>query len=177
MTLFQFTLPCGERHTRDGSLAFSQIISIHAPVRGATTDSCYYSVFIQISIHAPVRGATSVNWQRSLFKIISIHAPVRGATYDVWQHYYTLKDFNSRSRAGSDWHSFSKFFWFIISIHAPVRGATRKLEPVGVYLIFQFTLPCGERPQQELEELEKKKISIHAPVRGATYTKGFDDWN
>ena len=38
--------------------------------------------------------------------------------------------------------------------------------------IFQFTLPCGERPKKSKELAEFLQISIHAPVWGAT---GNDD--
>ena len=34
-------------------------ISIHAPVKGATTKAVRYAGFLVISIHAPVKGATS----------------------------------------------------------------------------------------------------------------------
>ena len=33
-------------------------VSIHAPVRGATTDSPQIHEILRVSIHAPVRGAT-----------------------------------------------------------------------------------------------------------------------
>ena len=59
MDIFQFTLPCGERHTfiENGTLAIS--ISIHAPVWGATSMYKVKPYNIDISIHAPVWGATS----------------------------------------------------------------------------------------------------------------------
>ena len=59
-----------------------RIISIHAPVKGATHVPAfkrYY--FINISIHAPVKGATLTNnYNISIESKISIHAPVKGAT-------------------------------------------------------------------------------------------------
>ena len=80
----------------------AEVISIHAPARGATeiiterdTRKKFQStlpqgerrgltlvVFAQdgISIHAPARGATKFNSGRSRGKVISIHAPARGAT-------------------------------------------------------------------------------------------------
>ena len=79
--MFQFTLPCGERHCRDKSLSHACIVSIHAPVRGATSivqipaehgerfnsrsragsdqDFSALAAWCFVSIHAPVRGATS----------------------------------------------------------------------------------------------------------------------
>ena len=63
------------------------VISIHAPVKGATTfdDAEFAASFI--SIHAPVKGATTPAIAGSAMAAISIHAPVKGATaeqaYDV----------------------------------------------------------------------------------------------
>ena len=145
-----------------------------------------------ISIHAPVKGATFWWWIQQCVKFISIHAPVKGATscdFGRWQNskYFNPRSregsdclrihnvkchsyFNPRSREGSDypcrWHgtSTSKFQstlpWrerpglfddveeeLFISIHAPVKGATIKMDFVNAY----------------------RKISIHAPVKGATW--------
>ena len=55
---------------------------------------------------------------------ISIHAPTRGATANAYE---TI----NRNR---------------ISIHAPTRGATQIDRCIDVNLIFQSTLPRGERP-------------------------------
>ena len=102
-----------------------QMISIHAPVRGATTANCTCvspnlwhfnprsregsdGLLIKklniygISIHAPVRGATDVQGRERAYAAISIHAPVRGATF-VAEHDSKLAQ---------------------ISSQAPVRGAT-----------------------------------------------------
>ena len=145
------------------------IISIHAPVWGATNATVYHIsgkhnfnprsrvgsdaiIFsggcnMTISIHAPVWGATCRGYLRCGRRPISIHAPVWGATY---MHFCSrlLKK---------------------ISIHAPVWGATaaqgnhqqrhKHFNPrsrVGSDTTgtvrqttssrFQSTLPCGERP-------------------------------
>ncbi|HBO9749895.1 TPA: hypothetical protein L5D85_002281 [Pseudomonas aeruginosa] len=55
---FQSTRPCGAR-----------LWAIENPVGR-----------IEVSIHAPVRGATSVDRRRAITGPVSIHAPVRGAT-------------------------------------------------------------------------------------------------
>ena len=39
-----------------------------------------------ISIHAPVKGATSINYALPGIGKISIHAPVKGATYGTNVH-------------------------------------------------------------------------------------------
>ena len=56
-TVFQSTLPRGERH--DGKFEYVFLkISIHAPTRGATKNCPPHGGCFFISIHAPTRGAT-----------------------------------------------------------------------------------------------------------------------
>ena len=55
-------------------------ISIHAPARGATVDTCRIQAHTCISIHAPARGATHIVCGQVFQTGISIHAPARGAT-------------------------------------------------------------------------------------------------
>ena len=56
----------------------------------------------------------------------------------------------------------------MISIHAPARGATGKTLDQYLKLIFQSTLPRGERRQEFCIKKPEDHISIHAPARGAT---------
>ena len=58
------------------------IISIHAPVKGATSRQDRGVELIQISIHAPVKGATVVRAADEEEALISIHTPVKGATLE-----------------------------------------------------------------------------------------------
>ena len=55
-----------------------------------------------------------------------------------------------------------------ISIHAPAGGATTAFLPVLTDLLFQSTLPRGERLLLLLDRPMQTKISIHAPAGGAT---------
>ena len=56
------------------------VISIHAPVWGATDLKPVAQKIVHISIHAPVWGAT-YGWRADIYHLgISIHAPVWGAT-------------------------------------------------------------------------------------------------
>ena len=76
-----------------------------------------------VSIHAPVRGATSSSSSRAIFDV-SIHAPVRGATTSSAP---LVRDrcFNPRARTGRDaTMSLERAHRCSVSIHAPVRGAT-----------------------------------------------------
>ena len=55
-----------------------------------------------ISIHAPVKGATGLEADNFLSMYISIHAPVKGATILCFSHTLIYMYFNPRSREGSD---------------------------------------------------------------------------
>jgi len=57
-----------------------RLVSIHAPVKGATQLSAAYRARIKVSIHAPVKGATIEESSYQELVEVSIHAPVKGAT-------------------------------------------------------------------------------------------------
>ena len=121
-----------------------------------------------ISIHAPTRGATEVGGVLPDHCHISIHAPTRGATNIIQNIIAISNNFNPRSHEGSDCIGMDLWHVFHISIHAPTRGATvRGLLHLGI-LIFQSTLPRGERPETAAVLRWAIFISIHAPTRGAT---------
>ena len=50
---------------------------------------------ILISIHAPMKGATEGNYLHEFVDSISIHAPMKGATYDSATYKTRLKRFQS----------------------------------------------------------------------------------
>ncbi len=99
---FQSTRPCGARLTRLTLETMIAMVSIHAPLRGATIFPSTTSCFLPVSIHAPLRGATQYDFSPLAKLWVSIHAPLRGAT---------------RCTQGS--HIGRR-----VSIHAPLRGAT-----------------------------------------------------
>ena len=80
-SIFQSTLPQGERLFGIYSRQRYCFISIHAPARGATVQTNLYGQIAYISIHAPARGATFVIADIRRYNLISIHAPARGATF------------------------------------------------------------------------------------------------
>ena len=86
------------------------IISIHAPPRGATAVEVHMATALVVSIHAPTRGATSLFERLKVLSGVSIHAPTRGATPE----------------------SVSCRFCNAVSIHAPTRGATNYLLAISI---------------------------------------------
>ena len=145
--LFQSTLPREERHNTTGWQGTGEIISIHAPTRGATIRITVGLLITQnfnprshersdlkksvddgdmmsISIHAPTRGATPSEGACSSTICISIHAPTRGATINFYKCIIYLVNFNPRSHERSDFSTLPNPISSFISIHAPTRGAT-----------------------------------------------------
>ena len=119
------------------------MISIHAPVKGATHAANVEHFTGMISIHAPVKGATDMLDKNEAIRKISIHAPVKGATCTCSKGSAGTHDFNPRSREGSDLKAAKeKQNSIVISIHAPVKGATMQRVNGGSILCrFQSTLP------------------------------------
>ena len=165
---FQSTHPCGVRRgcrgrnsrrksfnprTRAGcdniakSNVNASLVSIHAPVRGATIRNCccspwdnrfnprtragcdfnmYYQVrTISVSIHAPVRGAT----------------PIRPTSSKFCPRFQSTHPCGVRQYPGL--HNVPNG---LVSIHAPVRGATLSRQNKSGGVLFQSTHPCGVRP-------------------------------
>ena len=78
-----------------------------------------------ISIHAPVKGATGHLPYEGRLNDISIHAPVKGATKAVPVTADDDSYFNPRTREGCDQlDERDQGAIYGISIHAPVKGAT-----------------------------------------------------
>ncbi len=100
--MFQFTHPRGVRLGLITDVYEDDIVSIHAPARGATGQTGSLTLGLVVSIHAPARGATMTALEHALTDYVSIHAPARGATE-------TQTDESNLSN---------------VSIHAPARGAT-----------------------------------------------------
>ena len=170
----------------------AEIISIHAPTRGATSyvSEKIYTYFI--SIHAPTRGATGAEGHiLQWFIRISIHAPTRGATNHSFQNFLTVrfqstlpqgerrsrkrkqkrstKNFNPRSHKGSDILEIQVRRIQRISIHAPTRGATINTSKPRPDLVISIHAPTrGATPFSRQHQLRQRWISIHAPTRGAT---------
>ena len=80
----------------------THIVSIHAPVKGATRRSAFLAPRPRVSIHAPVKGATHGLRPRARQDYVSIHAPVKGATQKAPPFDGAFPSFNPRAREGRD---------------------------------------------------------------------------
>ncbi len=124
MQTLQSTLPCGERRKMPAFTPRSANASIHAPVRGATTQR-----------HAARIGKKQRFNPRSRAGSDMVTPPGLGMP----------TCFNPRSRAGSDGGHPAAPCTVHASIHAPVRGATTAGQWRPARRELQSTLPCGER--------------------------------
>ena len=77
---FQSTHPCGVRQAGGEISQETLMISIHAPMWGATVFVPKSFLDTLISIHAPMWGATGPVAKSVGMDVISIHAPMWGAT-------------------------------------------------------------------------------------------------
>ena len=121
---FQSTLPRGERLSAPNTVESTTLISIHAPARGATFSRICNFLHIQISIHAPARGATIL----------------------IYFSFFFSKNFNPRSREGSD-DRFQKPWTETVNFNPRSREGsdTSGTWANQIRLLFQSTLPRGER--------------------------------
>ena len=146
---FQSTLPRGERRT-DCRLATLELVSIHAPARGATARSTRSERLRGcVSIHAPARGATS-RFRLRLSTLREFQSTLPRGERPIVHRALRIdyQCFNPRSRAGSDDDARRNVPRVsTVSIHAPARGATVSAIVLAHRdRMFQSTLPRGERP-------------------------------
>ena len=107
-------------------------VSIHAPTWGATCASTRYASTYDVSIHAPTWGATICFVVTRPRYRVSIHAPTWGATHRRAMACRSIAGFNPRSHVGSDGYVFHRLY---------LRWE------------FQSTLPRGERRAGRLHTL------------------------
>ena len=134
--------------TRRGERLYRRFnVSIHAPVKGATTRTLGTRFFLPCFNPRSREGSDFLIAAPAPAVKVSIHAPVKGATRGGSYQKDDNDSFNPRSREGSDLRAVK---WRVliadVSIHAPVKGATRSFR----------------RPGRSMA------VSIHAPVKGAT---------
>ena len=167
VTLFQFTLPRGERpkrvylpHKRACFNSRSRVGSDEKQAKKAQRE--------KVSIHAPAWGATRRCRNDHLLSMVSIHAPAWGATMKAFwflfisRFQFTLPRGERQKVLGSA--PLSSVFQFTL----PRGERPQRLIAYEGQVRFQFTLPRGERPENEAMFDERLRVSIHAPAWGAT---------
>ena len=144
------------------------LVSIHAPVKGATSAAMRLGFFRCVSIHAPVKGATRRGGRLQDVRQVSIHAPTRGATPDSCHKHVTFEFQSTRpqgARPGSPSSSYRvKSFQSTRPQGArPVMTTAHTMQG-----LFQSTRPQGARRRRAGDAGHRRQVSIHAPARGAT---------
>ena len=167
------------------------VISIHAPVKGATRHAgrrcCRTGYFNPRSREGSDGYMTGITQNVG----ISIHAPAKGATARTGKDFFRYGYFNPRSREGSDVCRFSSLSrqndFNPRSREGSDRARTNETRTSGHFnprsregsdrLIFrlkeiiqefQSTLPRRERLKTVYLDRWCNRISIHAPAKGAT---------
>ena len=168
-SLFQSTLPHGERLPLFPKRFYTLIISIHAPAWGATTGVHGETSKAHYFNPRSRMGSDEVLKIMEALGYISIHAPAWGATMLLLLSQYFLEHFNPRSRMGSDIRCDMIYISRDIFQSTLPHGERRKIFTKGaVNVKFQSTLPHGERPYRSRSWKVCIIISIHAPAWGAT---------
>ena len=120
-----------------------------------------------VSIHAPTRGATlNPNVLTFKFKFQSTHP--HGVRHIQRLDITSCQCFNPRTHTGCDAGIMPMGYMDKVSIHAPTRGATPFNASNAVARSFQSTHPHGVRQRLLRGFREVADVSIHAPTRGAT---------
>ena len=143
---FQSTLPRGER--RLSMRTQSQICNFNPRSREGSDECRFAKVDIsEVYFNPRSREGSDICGAKEYAEkyVISIHAPARGATVSAVLTVSIPPYFNPRSREGSDKNIYPIIFDFGISIHAPARGATQNATHISIQMVFQSTLPRGER--------------------------------
>ncbi len=105
-----------------------------------------------VSIHAPVWGATGKQRFENIYSNVSIHAPVWGATPRIDTEKCSQRSFNPRARGGRD-----QKLMRIVAISSGFQstrpcGGRDVCQFVIAFHCFKFqsTRPCGARPTRTL---------------------------
>ena len=166
---FQSTLPQGERLVKFDMIFNYTKFQSTLPQGERLHEVCHAICISYISIHAPARGATS---NLFLLRILSRDFNPRSRKgSDLCSE--TLRkhspNFNPRSRKGSDVllrDSSNCLSAFQSTLPRGERHIFIHCNPPGA--VFQSTLPRGERRLCGIRTHYRIWISIHAPARGAT---------
>jgi len=186
--LFQSTHPCGVRHCAGG---FVQGFFGFNPRTPAGCDDKKESDadVSEVSIHAPLRGATTTPRLLAFFSLFQSTHPcgVRLLLFWSWFFHDTFQSthpcgvrqrgfpsashdsgFNPRTPAGCDRTYGHAFCCLGVSIHAPLRGATVTNRCLLTWLVVSIHAPLRGATHGRQGRREESVVSIHAPLRGAT---------
>ena len=145
------------------------VVSIHAPMRGATGNA---RPGREASLFQSTRPCGARHTLGGKYKSVDMFQSTRpcGARLKYDQYRAERICFNPRAHAGRDHtplnytHNYEQ-----VSIHAPMRGATRcvccSAHRDGC---FNPRAHAGRDPSGKAGYIELYKVSIHAPMRGAT---------
>ena len=168
-TIFQSTLPRGERRSfgLDSGEVFS--ISIHAPAWGATVYSLMFRYFKSFQSTLP-RGERPFSCSsRRCAGIFQSTLPrgERHCWFFVYEHIHP--HFNPRSRVGSDsMRRIALLRFYDFNPRSRVGSDSITADVAGMSFLFQSTLLRGERRAGYMVCAKSDRISIHAPAWGAT---------
>ncbi len=148
LTAFQFTHPYGVRRSGTNFINSLVLVSIHAPIWGATG-----------------RGSILIRDFKSFNSRTHMGCDRYMCIYNI-----NLQCFNSRTHMGCDGLAPDLCPRSVpVSIHAPIWGATTSRRFVPTWrLRFQFTHPYGVRLAGIPSVGHPSHVSIHAPIWGAT---------
>ena len=121
--LFQSTLPRGERPSPSRTTTRRCNFNPRSHEGSDVVVINGFSVNQVISIHAPTRGATSRSEDVALTAGFQSTLPRGERPFTTFSN-CLIVNFNPRSHEGSDFHDRSCSRYSGISIHAPTRGAT-----------------------------------------------------
>ena len=144
-------------------------ISIRAPAKGATVQLCYMTTRPKFQSALPRRERHFTPLDDTGQYKISIRAPAKGATGLRVKSRHREKDFNPRSREGSDCNGCCKIRSNLYFNPRSREGSDVKIiQPNCSSFKFQSALPRRERRDLNINYPATRKISIRAPAKGAT---------
>ena len=134
-----------------------QLVSIHAPVRGATAGVHPGELERIVSIHAPVRGATRLHPLRCRQRSSFDPRPCTRGDLGAYVVSPSKSGFDPRpctrgDGMGAEWTTVE-----LVSIHAPVRGATRVTDGVRQKEHSFDPRPCTRGDNAELEQIRGQR--------------------
>jgi len=148
-----------------------QIVSIHAPARGATCKISYAHRIKMFQSTRP-RGARPVTPGITPPKSMFQSTRPRGARhYGRAYRTYARMFQSTRPRGARPLHPLRPTRTGLVSIHAPARGATIADSTCVAASRVSIHAPARGATGYQLRAVSRHPVSIHAPARGATFPR------